>query len=329
MNEDKFISRNIDKWQKLESYNESLKKHGLKSLNSDEIKEFIGLYRNVSHHLSYARTFFHSSNIVSYLNQLIGTSHNYIFVRKDKGFEGFIYYASKGLPLALRNYRAYIFTAFLIFTAASLLAFVLTLIDPFYGNFFFPGVSLSDLNLNPTNDSAWAYPLFSSFITQNNIRVSFLAFALGATAGIGTAYILFYNGLVVGALAGIVAAGGGSLSRFFAMILPHGFIELLAIFIAGGAGLMIGKAMLIPAELSRKDSALRAAKAAAYFIPCVIIMLVISGLIEGFFTPMDIDYRFKLVFSFATLLLMLVYYKFFLKCNNANLADSKSQTELF
>lgn len=313
MKEDKFISKNIDNWQKLENYNKILSKSGLSGLTGDEIKEFIGLYRNLSHHLSYARTFFPNSNIVSYLNQLIGTSHNYVFVREDKGFAGFKHYITHGLPLALKAAQGYIFASFLIFMAGSFLTFILSVTDPVYSNFFFPGVTVDQLNLDPTNDTAWAYALFSSFIMTNNIQVSFFAFALGATAGLGTIYILFYNGMIVGALAGVVAYGGGSLPMFFAMILPHGFIELMAIFITGGAGLMIGKGMLVPGDLSRKDSALKHAKAAAYFIPAIILMLIIGGLIEGFFTPMAIDYRLKLAFSFLTLFLMFAYYKFFIR----------------
>ena len=313
MKEDKFISKNINKWQKLEAYNETLSRSGLSALNPDELKEFIGLYRNISHHLSYAQTFFSGSNIVSYLNQLIGTSHNYVFVREEKGLTGFLHYVTTGFPLAIRNFRGYINASAAIFIAASIFAYVLVLTDPVYGSFFFPGVTVYDLNLDPTNGGAWAYPLFASFIATNNIRVSFLAFALGATGGVGTAYVLFYNGLIVGALAGIVTAGGGSLARFFAMILPHGFIELSAIFITGAAGLMIGKGMLIPGQLSRKDSTIKYAKSAAYFIPGIIIMLIIGALIEGFFTPMGVDYRWKLVFSFMKLGLMVAYYRYFLK----------------
>ncbi|MCL2564760.1 MAG: stage II sporulation protein M [Defluviitaleaceae bacterium] len=313
MKEDKFIAKNIDNWQKLESYNEILTKSGLASLSGDEIKEFIGLYRSLSHNLSYARTFFPGSSIVSYLNQLIGTSHNYVFVREEKGLSGFLHYITRGLPLAIRSYRGYIFAASLMFMAGALLAFVLAVVDPFYSNFFFPGVTVDQLNLDPTNDGAWAYALFSSFIMTNNIQVSFFTFALGATAGLGTIYILLYNGMIVGALAGVVSSGGGSLAMFFAMILPHGFIELMAIFIAGGAGLMIGKGMLVPGDLSRKDSALKYAKAAAYFIPAIVIMLIIGALIEGFFTPMAVDYRLKLAFSFLTLFLMVGYYKFFIR----------------
>ena len=313
MKEDKFIAKNIAKWQKLESYNETLTKRGLKGLTGDEIKEFISLYRNLSHHLSYAQTFFSESNIVSYLNQLIGVSHNYVFVREKKGVESFWNYISVGLPLSIRTFRTFIFAAFLLFTSGVVLAFILTLFDPFYGAFFFPGVTVYDLNLDPTNDTAWAYGFFASFIMTNNIRVAMLAFALGVTAGIGTAYILFFNGLIIGALMGIVYAGGASLAMFFAMILPHGFVELVAIFIAGGAGLMIGKGMLVPGEMTRKDSTLKYAKAAAYFIPAIVILLVIGGLIEGFFTPTAVDYRLKLVFASLTMAVMVVYYRFFLK----------------
>jgi len=310
MKEDKFISKNIAKWQELESYNEDLVKHGLDGLEPDEVKEFIGLYRSVSHHLSYAQTFFPGSNIASYLNQLVGTSHNYVFVREKKGLQGFWHYISKGFPEAIREHRIYINASAAIFIIASLLAFILVLIDPMYGDIFFPGVTVYDLNLDPTDDGAWAYTLFASIIATNNIRVSFLAFALGATGGIGTVYVLFYNGLIVGALAGIVQAGGASLAMFFAMILPHGFIELMAIFITGAAGLMIGKGMLIPGQMSRKDSAIKYAKKAAYFIPGIIIMLLIGALIEGFFTPTSIDYRLKLAFSYLTFILMVAYYKY-------------------
>ena len=313
MKEDKFISKNIEKWQKLEAYNETLTNHGLSVLDPDEVKEFIGLYRSVSHHLSYAQTFFAGSNIASYLNQLIGTSHNYVFVREKKGMQGFWHYISKGFPQAIYEFRSYIWAAGIMFMIGSVLAFILVLIDPVYGNFFFPNVTVYDLNLDPTDDMAWMYTLFAVFIGTNNIRVSFLAFALGATAGVGTTYVLVYNGLIVGALAGIVHAGGASLARFFAMILPHGFIELSAIFITGGAGLMIGKGMLIPGELKRKDAAIKYAKQAAYFIPGIVIMLIIGAVIEGFFTPTSVDYRWKLVFSFLKLALMIAYYRGCLK----------------
>ena len=313
MKEDKFVAKNLNKWHKLEEYNQVLSKKGVNGLDAAGIKDFAGLYRNVSHHLSYARTYFEGSNIVAYLNQLIGASHNYIFTREEKGITGFKGYLTKGLPMSLRENRAYIYSAFAIFMAGFLFALVFILNMPEYGDFFFPGVNVSDLNLNPTGDDSWTYTFLSSFIMVNNIRVSFMAFALGVTAGIGTVYVLFYNGMVIGALTAIVIAGGASISRFSAMILPHGFIELTAIFISGGAGLLVGKGMLVPGNMKRKDSAIKSAKQAAYLIPCIIMMLIVAGIIEGFFTPLAINHWFKLTFAFLTLGAMVVYYRFFLR----------------
>ena len=105
MKEDKFVAKNISKWHKLEEYNTILSKKGVSGLDASQIKDFAGLYRNVSHHLSYARTYFEGSNIVAYLNQLIGASHNYIFTREEKGLIGFKSYLTGGLPLALHENR--------------------------------------------------------------------------------------------------------------------------------------------------------------------------------------------------------------------------------
>ena len=313
MKEDKFVAKNLEKWHKLEAYNFILSKKGVNGLDASQIKDFAGLYRNISHHLSYARTYFEGSNIVAYLNQLIGASHNYIFTREEKGLVGFKSYLTKGLPLSLRENRGYIYSAFLIFMAGFFFCLVFILNMPEYGDFFFPGVNASDLNLNPAGDDSWSYTLLSSFIMVNNIRVSFLAFALGVTAGIGTVYVLFYNGMVIGALTAVVIAGNASMSRYFAMLLPHGFIELTAIFISGGAGLLIGKGMLVPGNMKRKDSLIKNAKQAAYLIPCIIMMLIVAGIIEGFFTPLAINHWFKLVFAFLTLGLMFLYYRFYLR----------------
>jgi len=313
MKEDKFVAKNVDKWHKLEEYNAILTKKGVNGLDAAEIKDFAGLYRNVSHHLSYARTYFEGSNIVAYLNQLIGASHNYIFTREEKGLTGFKSYLTKGFPLAIRENRKFIYSAFIIFMAGLLFGLACVLTMPEYSDFFFPGINASDLNLNPTGDDSWAYAFLSSFIMVNNIRVSFLAFALGATAGLGTIYVLFYNGMVIGALTAVVVAGGASISRYLAMLLPHGFIELTAIFISGGAGLLIGKGLLIPGNMKRKDSMIKNAKQAAYLIPCIIMMLIVAGVIEGFFTPLAVSHLFKLIFAFLTLVLMILYYRFFLR----------------
>ena len=81
----------------------------------------------------------------------------------------------------------------------------------------------------------------SSFVITNNIRVALTAFALGITFGIGTVYMLTVNGAMVGGIAGAFAKSGIGW-QFWMVILPHGALELSAIVVAGGAGLLLGHA---------------------------------------------------------------------------------------
>ena len=150
----------------------------------------------------------------------------------------------------------------------------------------------------------------SAVIMTNNIRVAIMALAFGITAGIGTVWILFYNGAIVGALASYVAATGNfnDVIIFWSLILPHGVPELAAIFLSGACGLMIGRAMLVPREHTRKDAVILEARRAVTLMPGIAVMLILSALIEGFFTPLNISYFFKLGFAFLVLVSLSLYF---------------------
>jgi len=152
----------------------------------------------------------------------------------------------------------------------------------------------------------WNYPLMSSYIMVNNISVSLRAFVWGITLGIGTIYILFMNGSLLGALTALVYLNGNP-SNYWALILPHGIIELTAIFISGGAGLMLAKGLLLPGQHTRFQSVIKQAKNSVSLVIGVIIMLVIAGIIEGFFTPLPIQGLFKLSFAAFTAILLFIY----------------------
>jgi uncharacterized membrane protein SpoIIM required for sporulation len=135
----------------------------------------------------------------------------------------------------------------------------------------------------------------------NNISVALTAAAFGLLAGVGTLFILFYNGMVIGSLTFYFFQSGQSMLSYWSLILPHGFLELTAIFISGGAGLMLGRALLMPGNMTRKDSVVACGKEAAGLLPGIALMLVVAAIIEGFFTPMDISPVIKLVFAGLTL----------------------------
>jgi uncharacterized membrane protein SpoIIM required for sporulation len=150
-------------------------------------------------------------------------------------------------------------------------------------------------------------PVASSFIATNNIKVSLLAFASGSTFGMGTIYILLTNGISIGGVFGACHLHH-MVHRLIAFVAPHGVFELSAIFISGGAGLMLGKGMLFPGQLKRTDSMKKMAREASILFLGTVPLLLIAGTIEGFISPRtDISQEYKFAVSFSTLIMLLLY----------------------
>ena len=119
------------------------------------------------------------------------------------------------------------------------------------------------------------------------------------TFGVGTASVLFYHGGPLGALAMQYHEAGQDLF-FWAWILPHGIPELSSIFIAGGAGLIIARGLLVPGRGSRRDALVYEARRAARLVVGAMPILVLAGLIEGTISQIHepvIPYWVKLVFA--------------------------------
>jgi len=139
-------------------------------------------------------------------------------------------------------------------------------------------------------------PLASSAVMTNNLTVTFAAFAYGIVFGLGTFYLLALNGLLFGTVA--AACGRAGLSQaLWSFVLPHGVLELTAVFIAGGGGLMLGHALIAPGEWSRRDALVANGRRAVQLILGCIPMLVVAGVIEGFVSPLAWAPRWKFLFA--------------------------------
>ena len=144
------------------------------------------------------------------------------------------------------------------------------------------------------------HALLSAVIMTNNISVAVTAVGFGLTGGVGTVYVLAYNGVILGGLYAFLAGTGQDMAEFFSLILPHGVLELTAIFLCGACGLMLGKGLLIPGAYTRRYALVYQAKRAITLIPGIVVMLVVAGLIEGFFTPLALAPVVKLIFAGVT-----------------------------
>ncbi|HEY6119335.1 MAG TPA: stage II sporulation protein M, partial [Pyrinomonadaceae bacterium] len=122
----------------------------------------------------------------------------------------------------------------------------------------------------------------------HNIQVTIYTFAFGALLGIGTLFYLAYNAAMIAATLSLTyqAGFGNDLLTF---MVGHGFIELSCIFIAGGAGLLIGSALLMPGDLTRGDALKTRGMEAVRLMIGVAVLLVLAGMIEGFISPAPIS----------------------------------------
>lgn len=122
---------------------------------------------------------------------------------------------------------------------------------------------------------------FSAFLFTNNIRVTIVAFALGITAGIGTGLTLAFNGLLLGAVAGLAAEAGNG-RAFLEFIIPHGPIELSCIVVAGAAGLRLGWSIANPGDLPRGKAVAIEGRKAVEIVLGTMPWLVAAGISEAF-----------------------------------------------
>lgn len=302
-----FIKKNSGAWAALEETDAIIRKKGFKVLSSKDVKKFLHLFRQCSHHLAYARTHYAGSSTEAYLNSLIAKCHSQMYAVKKLPLRDVARYLSFGFPKLLKDCKWFVAGSFGFFLAGFLLSLVMVLLDDASASLFVPQQLTDGIRDGNMGAGAWNYPLMSSYIMVNNISVSLRAFVFGITLGLGTIYVLFANGAMLGALTGLVYIYSRPLD-FWALILPHGIIELTAIFISGAAGLIIARSILLPGDYSRKHSLVLGAKKAISLVAGVVLLLVIAGIIEGFFTPLDIAGQWKLLFALITFIGLSAYF---------------------
>jgi uncharacterized membrane protein SpoIIM required for sporulation len=287
MRRDAFIHRRERDWERLSLLLDRARSD-LRDLTGSEILEMGSLYRDVAADLSLARREYPGDSVTEYLNALLARAHAVIYTDAPTTFSRIGRYVRYGFPAAYRTAARYTLTAFVISALAAIISYALVLLRPGNADVLIPGQAAWMRQVmrahhlwmqSATSDHSVA----ANFIMLNNIQVAFLAFAGGIPVGLGTFLVMATNGINLGATAALVQHFGLSL-ELWSFVFPHGVIELSVIFMAGGAGLMIGDSLLRPGPLTRPDALARAARTALAVLGGCIPLLVIAGTIEGFFS---------------------------------------------
>ncbi|MDR0381468.1 MAG: stage II sporulation protein M [Oscillospiraceae bacterium] len=297
MTEEQFVRAYADRWQALEACT----KRAQKMEDFTTLVRFDSLYREAAGHLSYAQTHFPLSDTCRYLNTLVTQAHHGLYRHSGGAERGLRRLMLRGARAVWENGR-FVLASVGLFVAFALYGYLVCRLAPQTAAAFLPA---EYLNASPSG-SGWDGTVMSSTIMVNNIRVSAIAFCAGITFGLGTVYILGVNAMMLGALAAHVTAAGWAV-EFWALILPHGVWELFAICLSGAAGLRIGYALLRPGRFRRGDALVAAGRRAVALMGFVCVLLVLAGVVEGFFTPSEATTAAKLIFAGFTGVLLLCY----------------------
>jgi uncharacterized membrane protein SpoIIM required for sporulation len=283
-----WLSRQEPNWQRLIALLNRAEKQGMKRLSAPEVQELSSLYRKVSSDLSRARTHAVGAVVIEQLTNLTMRTYTQIYQGgRRQNWRDVLAFYQWGFPAVVRETFPYIAVSTAICLLGALIGWWFGWRDPAFLKMVIPD---HILDLVQNKGQLWMSsivgfePTESSFIMRNNIRVTILAFAGGMTGGLCTTFVLWNNGLSIGAIATLV--GKYHLAYpFWAFVLPHGSLELPAIFISGGAGLLLARAIVFPGQYRRVDRLKLMGGKAIQLMFGVVPMLFAAGIIEGFFSP--------------------------------------------
>lgn len=288
MNIQRWIARREQSWKQLDDLLKQVEKRGLKSLQAEEIHQLASLYRSVAGDLARARTQQVGTVIEQRLQTLTARAYSQIYQgSRRQEWRAIREFYLWGFPAVVQRSRGYIALAVFLFVTAAVISWWLAWRDPAFLALVVPSDLLSQVQ---DRQELWMgsivgiEPFASSSIMINNIRVSFLAVAGGMTAGLLTLYIALINGVLIGTIGALV--GQNNLAfPFWAFVFPHGALELPVIFLAIAAGFLLARALLFPGQYRRVDALKLYGEQSAQLMFGGVPLLVVAGLIEGFFSP--------------------------------------------
>lgn len=281
MREAFFIKENKDRWLKFEWMLENKRR-----MSPDKLAdEFVQLTDD----LSYAKTFYPKSKTAKYLNELAFKAHQTLYRNKKEDEQRFVKFWTHEVTAVFSQNMPKLIYAFAIFAIAVFIGAISTLYDESFVRLIL-GDQYVDMTLRniERGDPMAVYKnggqidMFLA-ITLNNIRVAFIAFVLGLAFSVGTAYVLFSNGVMLGAFHTLFYRYG-ILGKSLMVVYIHGTLEISAIVIAGAAGLALGNSILFPKTYSRKVSFMRGAKDGLKMVMSLVPIFIMAGFLEGFVT---------------------------------------------
>ncbi len=290
---------------------------GLAKMPEEEGSEFVADYRELSTDLARLQTATRGRQVdaLFYLSRLVAGAHNLVYRQRRMSSAYAWRYVSRTIPRELRRSMPQVLLAAAILFIPAGIAYKTMYDHPERARELMPPQMIDRVEnaaLRAREGTGYIdipeaeRPVAASGIIANNVYITYMVFAFGITAGIGTVFVLLFNGVILGAFAGLYASTGEG-AQLLAFVAPHGFLELTAVAIGGGAGMHLAAALLLPGELTRREALLVRGRRAITLVACATLMLLVAGIIEGLISPRSWPLEWKLWVSAATAVLFLFY----------------------
>lgn len=281
MKEVTFIRQNISKWRGAEIV--------VETAGDSDATELADTYIDVSSDLAFAQTHYPESKITVYLNNLASALHNEIYRSHRYRWSRLLTFWTDEVPRTMWEARRELFLSFVIFVVSAFVGFLSQMLDPEFCRIIL-GDGYVDMTLqNIAEGEPMAVyngdPEDAMFgmITLNNVKVSFITFVLGVFTSLGTGFVLFQNGVMLGSFQTFFAQHGLLWQSALAVWL-HGTLEISAIIVAGAAGIAMGNGWLFPGTYPRLTSFRRGARRGLRIVIGTVPVFVLAGFIESFLT---------------------------------------------
>ena len=314
---DRFRLEREGDWQRLDAMVTAMEKGQLKRLSDDDVMALPMLYRNLLSSLSIARESSLDAGLIAYLESLTLRAYFIVYGTRTTFGAWCRNFFGGGLSRAIRSIWPDLLVALAAMIAGAVLGFFLVdadtqwyfrLVPAQFSDVRVPGASREALlgTLFGKEESE-GLAVFAAYLFSNNAQVAILAFALGFAFGVPTVLLLVYNMVGLGALLWVFASRGLAV-EFIGWLSIHGTTELLAILLAGGAGLHIGRALGFPGPRSHIVALGEAGRRAAQVMVGVIVMLICAGLLEGFARQLIQSTGTRYAIGYGILAVWLVYF---------------------
>lgn len=289
MNRESFERQHADDWRRFEKVLDRLEKAGGKTPKTRRgVGDFPELYRRTCHHLALARHRLYGADLEQKLNSLALRGHHFLYRRPGPRWEEVAEFLRRGLPRQIRHEARLFLLCFVLLFLPLVATAVAVTARPELADSLINAETASeyekmyDPETRPQRSAGDDVLMFGVYI-YNNIGIAFRTFAGGIFFGVGSVFVLLFNGVMIGVVAGHVTAKGFG-GTFFPFVVGHSSFELLAIVLAGMSGLKLGLALVAPGRRRRGEALRLAGRESVTLIYGAAFLLVLAAFVEAFWS---------------------------------------------